>query len=626
MNDRKEIRRFDEVRRRLRPGDVFHRADHDWKTQSDRRWKGGCPWHESSSGACFSVNPETLEWHCFHCERGGGPLEYVAELERIGGGARGNLKGQDFFRAWEALSRHAGCEGPPDLEDDDGRTKESDRRPLRKRDSTKSREKARASQKAKSAPKKPGGDGVISREIPPPRGASGKPAEPDLDTPERELREALVRYRETLAESEKARAYVEGRGLSVGTLRAYGCGFAPAGEWVGSDNAPRLVTPHTTAPGDGGRPKLVNLSGRYLGKCSKEKRHRHVTGNPTALFNASAIAEETGPLVFCEGPLDALSFIEAGHGRVVALHNTGGVPWTELRGQAERLVFAFDADDTGTEDAVERAREAVLRGYEAHVLPDGEGTYGGYSDPNEALQHSALNLSYLSDLAPPTESRETAANGRDPEADQSPTPEPTGEDGTGEGYTAADLVPYWNGDNIGHLGRWLWERGGVPDGDVGAGLYADRALHKWVAEKLQAGPGGTTEQDRIRLRWVLWRLYAEHGPEDVPDYLIPERPETERAKAATEPEMESGGRRRDPYEIGALPAGVQTRRTTAPKDNPHPGKRGIALDTPYSEPFIHELKTALPSWGRAWRGSEEVWVVDDCFAAFVGDLCRNHFG
>jgi len=57
MNDRTD---FSDVRRRLQPGDVFHRANHDWKTQSDHRWKGSCPWHDSSSGTCFTVNPETL--------------------------------------------------------------------------------------------------------------------------------------------------------------------------------------------------------------------------------------------------------------------------------------------------------------------------------------------------------------------------------------------------------------------------------------------------------------------------------------------------------------------------------------------------------------------------------------
>lgn len=496
MNDRTDSLRFDDVRRRLRPGDVFTDPSHDWKTQS-RRWKGGCPWHESSSGTCFSVNPETLEWYCFHCERGGGPLEYVAELENIGG--HGDLKGKEFFRAWEALSRHAGCKGPPDVEDD-GSRKSSDRRPLR---NPKPRTKTKRARKAEGAS---AAAPSLSRNIQRARCDT----EPDLDTPESELRRALSRYREALKRSEKARAYVEGRGLSVETLHRYGCGFAPAGEWIGSDNAPRLVTPHTTAPGDDGRSRLVNLSGRFLGECEPGKRHRHIGGNPTALFNASAIVEGSGPLVICEGPLDALSFIEAGHSRAVALHNTAGVPWTALRGNAETLVFAFDADDTGTEDAIERAREAVLRGYEAHVLPDGEGTYGGHSDPNEALQTGELSLDYLQEMG-----GKTADSG-----DYKNNPMKDGENAV----TAADLVPYWNGADIGRLGRWLWERKGVPEGDVGAGLYADRGLHKWIAETLQAGPHGTTKQDQIRLRWVLWRLYAAHGPEDVPPRQIPVPP------------------------------------------------------------------------------------------------------
>lgn len=581
-NDRPQ---FDEVKRRLRPAEVFQNADHEWKTQSDRRWKGTCPWHDSDSGTCFTVNPDTLEWKCFSCDRGGGPLQYVAELENVGSGARGSLKGQEFFRAWEALARHAGCEGPPDRDSEggrkDGSRKSSDRRPLR---NSKSREARPETAKATaSAPS-------MSRDIPPRRESS----EPTLDVPERELREALVRYREALAESEKARAYVERRGLSVETLRAYGCGFAPAGEWIGQDNAPRLVTPHTTPSSDSAGGRLVNLSGRYLGTCPKKKRHRHVTGNSTALFNAAAIeGDPTGsgaPLVLCEGPLDALSFIEAGHSRTVALHNTDGVPWTALRGAAETLVFAFDRDDTGREDAKERAIEAIRRGYDAHTLHD-EDSYAGHSDPNGALQAGELTLDYLEGIgtetggdgrsennsmhptetaaagdlennpcspadrdgetpdsgrsennlmtdaengvttaggdsennphAPSAESRETAADGSGTGADRSPTQQ-KGSTGDGEGPpTAADLVPYWNGGDIGHLGRWLWERGGVPDGDVGAGLYADRALHKWIAEKLQAGPGGTSEQDRIRLRWVLWRLYAEHGPEDVPERQTP---------------------------------------------------------------------------------------------------------
>ena len=536
MNDHTEPLQFDDVKRRLRPGDIFQGADHDWKTQSDRRWKGTCPWHESSSGTCFTVNPDTLEWKCFSCDRGGGPLQYVAELENVGSGARGSLKGQDFFRAWEALARHAGCEGPPDFDSEsnrkDGSQKSGDRRPLRsskKRSSTNRESRPETAKATAGAPSPP-------RRIQPTADTG-----PTLSVPESELRKALSRYREALKSSEKARAYVEARGLSVETLRAYGCGFAPAGEWIGQDNAPRLVTPHTTPPSDNsdGRPKLVNLSGRYLGDCDPGQRHRHIGGNPTALFNASTVQDGSGPLVLCEGPLDALSFIEAGHARTIGLHNTDGVPWTALRGPAETLVFAFDRDDTGREDALKRAREAKRRGYNAHTLHD-EDSYAGHDDPNEALQAGELTTGYLrrldknpmdaGDSQQPhghsgedgaAEGAEASADGSDLDADRSPTSHDatTGED---EGQaTAADLVSYWNGDNIGHLGRWLWERGGVPEGDIGAGLYADRELHKWIKEQLEAGPGGTTEQDRIRLRWVLWRLYAAHGPEEVPEQLIP---------------------------------------------------------------------------------------------------------
>ena len=533
MNDRTE---FSDVKRRLRPADVFQRADHEWKTQSNRRWKGTCPWHESDSWTCFSVNLETLEWKCFSCDRGGGPLQYVAELEGVGSGARGALKGKDFFRAWEALSEHAGCEGPPELDTEEGSgRKNSDRRPRRNRDRTRSRQRATA-----------GSGGSVSRDMPFHR------HEPErrMKRSEKELREALLSYREALKESDRARQYVEGRGLSVGTLREYGCGYAAPGEWVDdhitNDNgthahrAPngRIVTPHTTARGDS-QSRLVCLSGRAVPPCDDWLKKRHVKGNDTALFNAAAIAtassgdsiDPSEPLVICEGPFDALSFIEAGWQRAIALHNTKGVPWDLLRGNAETLVFAFDHDEeseTGQTDAPKRAREAVRRGFEAHTLHDEE-SYAGHGDPNDALQAGELTTGYLEALNGvledgTAEGAVAAADERNAGAGQSPVESTESQNSGNAGHTAADLVPYWNGTDVGHLGRWLWERGGVPEGDVGAGLYADRELHKWIKEKLEAGPQGTSEQTKIRLRWVLWRLYAAHGPEEVPESQIPVPP------------------------------------------------------------------------------------------------------
>ena len=534
---------FDKVKRRLRPGDVFQRSEHDWKTRSDRRWKGSCPWHDSSSGTCFTVSPETLEWHCFSCERGGGPLQYVAELENVGSGAHGSLDGKDFFRAWEALARHAGCEGPPDFGGGtSGGKKKSDRSPRRSPRRNRDRTRSRQRRAARSG-------GNMSRDIPPQSDSSGQPSEPTLDTPESELRSALVAYRDALQESDRARAYVEGRGLSVETLCAYGCGFAPAGEWPQDDSPKhrwkngRIVTPLTTPEG-----RLINLHARAVGECPRKKRHRYWPGNPTppaAYFNAPAIEDESSdsgdPLVICEGPMDALSFITEGHERTIAIYNTDGVPWRALRDNADTLVFAFDHDEdseTGQTDAAERAREAYWRGFDAHTLHD-EDSYAGHGDPNDALQAGELSLDYLEGIGTeavasggdscsennphdrPAEGPERPADGTGPKAGRSPASQAVGGESGGGTCEPADLAEYWNGTDVGHLGRWLWERGGVPEGDVGAGLYADRELHVWIKEKLEAGPRGTSERAKIRLRWVLWRLYAAHGPEEVPARQIP---------------------------------------------------------------------------------------------------------
>jgi hypothetical protein len=390
-----------------------------------------------------------------------------------------------------------------------------------------------------------------------------------------------VAYRDALQESDRARAYVEGRGLSVETLRAYGCGFAPAGEWPQDDSPKhrwkngRIVTPLTTPEG-----RLINLHARAVGTCPRKKRHRYWPGNPTppaAYFNAPAIKDESfdsgEPLVICEGPMDALSFIVEGWERAVAIYNTDGVPWRALRDNADTLVFAFDHDEdseTGQTDAAERAGEAYWRGFNAHTLHD-EDSYAGHGDPNDALQAGELTLDYLEGIGteaggsgrsknkPMTdegsgpenkshdhrperaaatgngrsenkphdrsaEGPERPADGTGPKAGQSPTTQATDGEAAGGAYEPADLVPYWNGDDVGHLGRWLWERGGVPEGDVGAGLYADRELHVWIKEKLEAGPQGTSERAQTRLRWVLWRLYAAHGPEEVPEGQIPVPP------------------------------------------------------------------------------------------------------
>jgi hypothetical protein len=41
------------------------------------------PVHSSSAGACVSIDPEKGTWHCFSCQRGGGPVEALMSLQGV---------------------------------------------------------------------------------------------------------------------------------------------------------------------------------------------------------------------------------------------------------------------------------------------------------------------------------------------------------------------------------------------------------------------------------------------------------------------------------------------------------------------------------------------------------------
>ncbi|MGD9785687.1 MAG: CHC2 zinc finger domain-containing protein [Hyphomicrobiaceae bacterium] len=56
------------------------------------RLKGVCPIHKGSNKRQFVIDPGTSTWRCFgDCDRGGGSLEFVAEMERVGIGQAARL-------------------------------------------------------------------------------------------------------------------------------------------------------------------------------------------------------------------------------------------------------------------------------------------------------------------------------------------------------------------------------------------------------------------------------------------------------------------------------------------------------------------------------------------------------
>ena len=47
--------------------------------------RGACPIHKGRNKRQFVVDPKTSTWRCFgDCDRGGGPLEFVAAMENVG--------------------------------------------------------------------------------------------------------------------------------------------------------------------------------------------------------------------------------------------------------------------------------------------------------------------------------------------------------------------------------------------------------------------------------------------------------------------------------------------------------------------------------------------------------------
>ena len=51
--------------------------------QSGSRFQGSHPIHGSESGTNFTVDVVNNQWHCFRCDSGGGPLQWVAVCEGI---------------------------------------------------------------------------------------------------------------------------------------------------------------------------------------------------------------------------------------------------------------------------------------------------------------------------------------------------------------------------------------------------------------------------------------------------------------------------------------------------------------------------------------------------------------
>lgn len=258
-------------------------------------------------------------------------------------------------------------------------------------------ETARAVRKAERSSSHPfRTEGYVPRK----RSFSGESSSPRSSPPDphprpvEDLEMWVLRYLDALGGSLGER-YLRHRGIRPETARRHGVGYAAPGQWAHRDGNGRpvrqgrygrLVFPHTSHESE-----VVNLYGRAVEsaeKIPKGERHDHLAG-PKGVFNGRAFVEGEGPLFVCEGAFDALSLIEAGYPRTVAIFGINGMRWEWTRNVTE-VVIALDHDETGRMSRLKLGREGALRGKRVWFL-EGE-ALGGAKDLNEAWVQERLRM------------------------------------------------------------------------------------------------------------------------------------------------------------------------------------------------------------------------------------------
>lgn len=177
------------------------------------------------------------------------------------------------------------------------------------------------------------------------------------------------------------RAYLEQRGISLDTAKAYWLGYDPVADPAGKGHpTPRIIIPTTAAHYVGrridGNPNFAKMN---------------VNGSHPGIFNHKALLmPEVGEVFITEGVFDALSVIEAGY-PAVALNGTGNVKtlvkFLENQGTTATLILCPDNDQKPeTKDKVTKAFNELAEGLQrlniSYIRAD---INGEYKDANEHL-------------------------------------------------------------------------------------------------------------------------------------------------------------------------------------------------------------------------------------------------
>ncbi len=230
---------------------------------------------------------------------------------------------------------------------------------------------------------------------------------------------------ENLKISNKARNYLESRGLKKETSEEFEVGFAPQGfdeltlylinKGFEMDDIVRSGLVLRTDTGKyvdrfRGRimfpihnhfGKVVGFSGRILPEFESDEVGKYVNSPETPIFNKSRLLygfwktknfiRETGTVLLVEGQMDFLMAYQDGVRNVVATSGTALTPdhLKTLRRLADKIIIGFDNDEAGLLAAERSIDLAGANDFSVFVLP-----FGGedFKDPAELVAKNPGNL------------------------------------------------------------------------------------------------------------------------------------------------------------------------------------------------------------------------------------------
>ena len=294
-------------------------------------YKGLCPFHGEKSPS-FVVSPSRQTYHCFGCGVHGNALGFLMESSGLG-----------FVEAVHELAREVGMSVP--------------------QEELSEAERARAGQERQ---RRATLTDVLAR--------------------------AGAHYRTQLKTSDRAIAYLKGRGLTGEIAARFGLGYAPAGQHALASAFAEYDDPMLVESGlviqrdedEGGRRydrfrdrimfPIRNVKGDVIGFGGRildqgEPKYLNSPETPVfskgrelyGLYEARQALREKGYVLVTEGYMDVVALAQLGFGHAVATLGTActGDHIEQLLRWTDEVVFSFDGDAAGRRAAV-RALQAVL--------------------------------------------------------------------------------------------------------------------------------------------------------------------------------------------------------------------------------------------------------------------------